>query len=117
MICKECGKEYYGKTSKWCSNSCYQKYYYKENKDKISKRHKERYLKTYVPHPKPLVPEEEKKAKRKKYYQDNREYYIQKSREYHQKHKHEEEYKKRKNENLKRYLKRRKERENANKKV
>lgn len=109
MICKECGKEYERQQSVWCSVSCYNRYYYRTNKDKISKRHKERYLKTYVPHPKPLVPEEEKMARRKKYYQENREYYLQKSREYHQKHKHEEEYRKRKNENLKRYLKRKKE--------
>ena len=117
MICKECKKEYHGKTSKWCSNSCYQKYYYKKNKVKISKRHKERYLKTYVPHPKPIVSEEDKIARRRKYYYDNREYYRQKSKEHYQKHKHEEGYKKRKKEALKRYLKRRKEKENASKKM
>lgn len=117
MICKECGKEHERQRSKWCSQTCYNKYYYSKNKERINKRRKEWHDKNYVYHPKPKRTEEEKIARRKQYYQDNIEYCRQKCREYHQKHKNDEYYRKRRKENLKRYLKRRKERENASKKM
>lgn len=107
MICKGCKKEHERPRSEWCSESCYFKHYYQRNKQKINNRRKIWYENNYVPHPLPRKTEEEKKATRKKYYDEHREYYKQKSREYHLKHKNDEEYRKRKNENLKSYLKRR----------
>ena len=78
MICKECGKEYERQRSKWCSQTCYNRYYYKMNKEKIDARRKKWHEENYVYHPKPKRTEEEKIARRKQYYQDNIEYCRQK---------------------------------------
>ena len=110
-VCKFCGNivtKY--KRREYCSESCYQKMYYQLNKERKKAYDKAKYIR----HPRKITKtKEEMKVYRKKYYEEHKEYYRQKNREHYLLHKNDPEYRRRHNEAVKRYLKRRKEKENA----
>lgn len=112
MKCNFCTQEFDPLTSGYtyyCGRKCYDKHYYRLNKEKRTEYFRKRYKETYVLKPKPpKKSEEEKKAQRLAYYHAHKEYYKQKAHEYHLKHKNDPEYRRRHNEATKRYQKRRK---------
>lgn len=109
MYCKFCNLEFENSGyTYYCSRSCYDKHYYRLNKEKRDAYFKEHYKKTYIPRPKPpKVSEEAKKARALAYYNAHKEYYKQKAHEHYLRNKNNPEYKKRKNEANKRYQERR----------
>lgn len=116
MKCKYCEQPFEPFTSGYtyyCGRKCYDRHYYRLNKEKRTEYFKKRHKETYVLKPKPpKKSEEEKKAQRLAYYHTHKEYYKQKAHEYHLKHKNDPEYRHRHNEATKRYQKRRKENDN-----
>ena len=77
---------------KYCNKKCYQKHYYELNKEKRTAYFKKHHKETYIAHPLPRVSEEDKLARRKRYYEEHKDYYRQKNKAYYEKHKHDPEY-------------------------
>lgn len=76
-----------------------------ENKEYHNAKGRERYKRTYIPHPIKKMTEKEKRAKRKQFYEANKEILRERCRQYHLKHKDDENYKERKRINQRNYYK------------
>lgn len=100
--CIVCKKQH-NRRSEYCSKKCYWTHYYLKNKDRINDRTNRNNKEKYVPHPKIFLTDEERKAKRKKYYEEHKEYYRQKNKEHYLKNKNDPKYRQRHNEATKKY--------------
>ena len=94
--------------SSFCSESCYQKDYYRKNKERRKAYYKEYAKRTYVPHPLPRKTPEEILQRRRDYYQAHIEYYRERSANYYQTHKNDPHYRERVRRNQANYYERRK---------
>ena len=109
MNCIYCNNEVpSGSWSAFCSNSCYQKDYYRKNKTRRTVYYKQYYKEHYVPHPLKVKTLEEWQEYRRNYYLQNREYYKKRNAEHYQKHKNDPHYKARVKRNQANYYERRK---------
>ena len=97
-----------GGWSAFCSNSCYQKDYYRKNKARRAQYYKQYNKEHYVPHPLKAKTPEEWKEYRRNYYLQNRERYKKWNAEHYQKHKNDPHYRERVRRNQANYYERRK---------
>jgi hypothetical protein len=92
--CTICNEKH-DRNSKYCSQKCRYKAWYKKNKKYKNQKSKEWNRAHYVHKGRPRKTEEEKKATWKKYYEENKESYQKRSREYYLDHKNDETYRER----------------------
>ena len=92
--------------SNFCSESCYQKDYYRRNKERRKLYYKQYNKEHYVPHPLKVKTPEEILQRRRDYYQAHIEYYKERSANYYQKHKNDPHYKARVKRNQANYYER-----------
>lgn len=104
--CKICRTKH-DRRSQYCSIKCYFRDYYKKHKKEINERRKKYNKEHYIPKPKKLKTEEEKKEYRKKHYQEHKDYYREYHRKYHIEHKNDIDYRRKRKKASKKYIKKR----------
>ena len=124
LYCLECGKELVGKSRKYCSRLCRDRYYYKQNKEHLNFIRAEWYRKNRAIGPRPKKSETAKKAYRKRYYYEQlanedshnkvKAYARKNSKTYYEKHKNDEHFKEVHRQNMRRYLERKKLKKTSN---
>lgn len=104
--CKTCGVKH-NRRSQYCSKKCYFQNYYKKNKTELNEKRRKYNREHYVPKLRKLKTEEEKKADRKKYYEEHKEYFREYHKKYHLEHKKDDNYIANRKRACKKYIKKR----------